>query len=59
MRDEARIEFMIDCICDELIQNDVHQNKENYVKGLIDGLTWVLEEISSLEIRQNIHKEVK
>ena len=59
MRDNDEIEFMIDCICDELIQNDVHQNKENYVKGLIDGLTWVLEEISSLEIRQNIHKEVK
>ena len=59
MRDNGEIEFMIDCICDELIQNDVHQNKENYVKGLIDGLTWVLEEISSLEIRQNIHKEVK
>lgn len=46
-------------MCDELIQNDVHQNKENYVKGLIDGLTWVLEEISSLEIMQNIHKETK
>lgn len=54
MKEQDEIEFMIDCVCDEFIQNDVHQNKEYYVKGLIDGLTWVLEEINSNEIYKNL-----
>lgn len=53
MRDENQIEYLIDCTCDELIQNDVNQYKESYVKGIIDGLTWVLEEIEDDEIFNN------